>query len=129
MTSEPSASLLIPAESLSPEFHSADGFLRPGTFISRQLADNDRSFIIHFYKSHIILSFNTAKFVDHVGDGALWVRVGILEGKSLAAVGHSGENLILLKDISVGSEVAIEDSQARFYVQWNGGLISIQYHY
>lgn len=119
--------------SFSPETYPVDGFLRPGTFISRQLANNERSFTISFHTSSISLSFNTARHVDNVEDGALWVRVDLLEGESLATATHSGNNLILLENIYVGEEVvaecAIEDPQARLYVQWNGQLISIQYYY
>lgn len=131
MDFQPSAAVLVPAKSFSSETHPVDGFLRPGTFISRQLADHERSFTVSFHTSSVSLSFNTAGYVDNVEDGALWVRVGLLEGESLATARNSGNNLILLENIYVGAEVvaecAIEDCQARLYIQWNGQLISIQY--
>ena len=131
MDIQPSASVLVPAKSLLSESHHVDGFLRPGTSISRQLANHERSFTLSFHTSCVSLSFNTAGYVDNVEDGALWVRVGLLEGESLATAETSGNNLILLENIYVGTEVvaecAIENGQARLYIQWNRQLISIQY--
>lgn len=101
-------------------------------FISRHLADNDRSFTITFHNSHVTLSFNIANCADDVEDGALWVRVGFLEGESLAAVKRSGKTLVLLEEIYLGTEVAVECgnkvSQAGFYIQWNEQLILIHYY-
>ena len=71
-------------------------------------------------------------YVDNIEDDALWVQVGFLEVESLATTRHGGNNLILLENTYVGAEsvveCAIEDSQAQFYIQWNGQLISIQYY-
>ena len=131
MDNQPSASILVPAKSLFSDSHHVDGVLRPGTFISRQLANRERSFILSFHTSSVSLSFNTAGYVDDVEDGALWVRVALLEGESLAMARSRGKNLILLENIYVGAEVvaecAIENGQARLYIQWNRQLISIQY--
>ncbi|KAL2037272.1 hypothetical protein N7G274_009961 [Stereocaulon virgatum] len=129
--SQPSASVLVPTKSLSSEIHPIDEFLRPGMSILRQLFNDERSFNISFHTSFFTLSFNTARYVDNVEVGALWVRVRLLEGESLATARHSGNNLMPLESIQLGEEVvvecAIEDLQAQFYVQWNGQLISIQY--
>ncbi len=108
-------------------------FLRPGTFITRHLANNDRSFTISSHTSFVILSFDATGHADDVEDGALWVQAGFLEGESLATARHSGNNLILLENIYAGAELvfkcAVEDPQAQFYVQWGGQLISIRYCY
>ena len=131
MDTQPSAFVMVPTKSFSSETLPVNGFLRSGTFISRPLADNERSFIINFHGSSVTLCFNTTRHADGAEDGALWVRVGLVEDESLATLRHSAIKSILLEHVCVGAEVAVEYAikDPPIYVQWNGQLISIQYHY
>ena len=123
------SSVLVSSHSASlSSFSRKYDILKSGKSLWKQLADQDQSFIVTFYESHVLLSFNISPGPGSVESGKLWVRVAFLGPQERPKGSRDDQSIILLDDIQEDHDVTIKyESRTILYVCWKQEVVSIQY--